>query len=107
MTTRQTVSIDIFAGTFESQPLAFAHLYDLAKALDVEIALDAVEVICKADPVKRLTHYFDAPRVNAIIDEMGLNTSLILIFPEAMTGALEGSTLLIPLGRFDGTRPRP
>ena len=68
MVVRGPVDIDIFTGTFESQPLAFAHLYDLAMATGRELDLDGVEVICKVDPVKRLGHYFDATQVDKIID---------------------------------------
>ena len=47
--------IDVFAGDFASQPLAFAHLLDAAPALD----LTHVEVIREAPPDARLGTYFD------------------------------------------------
>ena len=101
---RQPVEIAVYAGTFESQPLVFAHLYDLATALGVEVALDEIEVICKADPTARLSHYFDVETVADITAELGLHTTTILIFPEALAGDLEGSTRLTALGKYEGTR---
>lgn len=96
---RQPVEVTLFAGTFESQPLTFAHLYDLG-ALD----LGEVEVICKADPTPRLAHYFAPDQVDTIIDAMGLHTTLVLAFPEA--GRLSASERLFPLGKFSGSRVR-
>ncbi|MEO1796389.1 MAG: hypothetical protein AAFR53_05175 [Pseudomonadota bacterium] len=97
---REDLEITLFAGTFESQPLAFAHLYDL----DPDADLSEIEVICKAPPRPRLAHYFTPGQVDAIIDAMGLHTSLILVFPEA--GRLKASGKLFPLGRFAGSRVR-
>ncbi|MEM6728519.1 MAG: hypothetical protein AAF618_08465 [Pseudomonadota bacterium] len=100
MAERQPVEIMLFAGTFESQPLAFAHLYDIGPSLD----LGEIEVICKEDPARRLSHYFAKEQVELIVDTLGLHTSVILAFPEA--GPVPASSLLFPLGRFTGTRIR-
>lgn len=104
MASRHAVDIQVFAGTFESQPLAFAHLYDTAHAHGLEIALDAVEVICKIDPTRRLAHYFDDAAIAAITEATGLHTTIVLVFPEAVGGPLEGSHLLLEIGLFPGTR---
>ncbi|MEM6479734.1 MAG: hypothetical protein AAF841_09135 [Pseudomonadota bacterium] len=98
---RVPVEIMVFAGTFESQPLAFAHLYDLSPELD----LSELEVICKADPCPRLGHYFAPEQVDLIIDTIGIETTVILAFPKA--GPVPASPKLFPLGRFSGTRPVP
>ena len=106
MAAREEVSIAIYAGTFASQPLAFAHLYDLSAAAGTDVDLGAVEVICQTDPAARLAHYLDPQAVNAVIDAMGLHTTAILVFPEAGMDAVSGSEMLVPLGTFWGTRLR-
>ncbi|MCH2077900.1 MAG: hypothetical protein MK180_13660 [Rhodobacteraceae bacterium] len=98
---RQPVTIAVHAGIFESQPLVFAHLYDLSAGA---LALDEVEVICKENPGPRLAHYFAPKTAAAITEALGLHTTVVLLFPEAMEGDLESSTMLTPLGRFEGTR---
>lgn len=102
MATRHPVEIAVFTGTFESQPLAFAHLYDAS----AEIDLAAVEVICKSNPVQRLRHYFDEATIDAVIDGMGLNTTVVLVFPEALPAPLDSTERLTSLGTFPGTRLR-
>ncbi|MEM1238100.1 MAG: hypothetical protein AAGI10_14120 [Pseudomonadota bacterium] len=106
MATRKAVEIAVYAGTFESQPLVFAHLYDLATALGIEMALDEIDVICKTDPTPRLAHYFDAETVDVITANLGLFTTTILVFPEALAGDLEGSTRITALGKYQGSRVR-
>ncbi|MEL7300953.1 MAG: hypothetical protein AAFM92_11270 [Pseudomonadota bacterium] len=97
---RVPVEIMLFAGTFESQPVAFAHLYDIGPELD----LGEVEVICKEEPAARLSHYFAPEQVELIVDTLGLHTTVVLAFPEA--GPVPASPHLFPLGRFTGTRIR-
>ena len=107
MAAREQVSIAVFAGTFESQPVVFAHIFDLAQTQGLHIALDEVEVICKTDPEPRLTHYFVGPIADKIMDLMALNTTVVLAFPSSQMGELEPSKRLKSLGTFHGTRPRP
>lgn len=105
MAERQPVTIDVWAGTFDSQPLAYAHLFDLATCSGREVALEAVDVICKADPTARLKHYFTGETVDSITDGLGLNTTVLLVFPEAIAGGIPPSPFLTHLGSFAGTRP--
>jgi hypothetical protein len=52
--------VAVYAGSFASQPLAYAHVLDAAEAACLPLDLDHVEVICGGDPGKRLAHVFDA-----------------------------------------------
>jgi hypothetical protein len=97
--------IAVYAGTFESQPLVFAHLEDGMPGLD----LTEVEVIM-GDPRARLAHHFEPELAEALEDALGLNTTCVLIFPEAVP---EGRLLpdrtdrLTGLGVHRGVRHRP
>lgn len=95
---REPVEITLFSGTFESQPLVFAHLVDTAPELD----LDHVEVICRQDPTARLSHYLDAAQVTDVIEAMGLHTTIVLVFAQA--GSFAGSERLAPMTTLTGSR---
>ncbi|GAA5073163.1 hypothetical protein N0B44_15240 [Roseibacterium beibuensis] len=74
---RLPAEITVFAGDFASQPLAFAHLWDVAPELD----FDHVEVIPRAGAEKRLAPFFDTAtmaRLTAIAQD-----TLILVLPAA------------------------
>ena len=98
--------VAIYAGTFESQPLVFAHLEDAMPGL----ALDAVEVICNADPRPRLAHVLAPDVVEAVEDALGLATTVVMIFADAVP---EGRRLpdatdrLRYVATVDGHRHRP
>lgn len=103
------MTVAVFAGHFASQPLAFAHLLDAAEAAGLALDLDHVEVICRADPAKRLAHVFAPEDLNGIIAALPPDDTLILVFPEALiAGArlFDDTDRLRPLGRFAPTRPR-
>jgi hypothetical protein len=103
--TRQT-RIAVYAGTFESQPLVFAHLMDAMPGLD----LDHVEVISGTDPRARLAHAFDKPVAEALEDALGLATTCVLVYPEAIPpGARlpDATPLLTGLGVHRGHRHHP
>ncbi|PRY25508.1 hypothetical protein CLV78_102688 [Aliiruegeria haliotis] len=104
---REVCRIDVYSGSFASQPLVFAHLGAAMPGL----RLDDVEVICGVDPRRRLAHAFLAEAAEAVEDAMGLDDTCVLIFPDAvatMPGALPDATdLLRHLGTFDGHRHRP
>ena len=97
--------IAVYAGTFENQPLVFAHLEDAMPGLD----LGEVEVIM-GDPRARLAHAFESELAEALEDALGLHTTCVLIFPEAVP---EGRRLpdrtdrLTGLGVHRGVRHRP
>lgn len=96
----------IYAGSFDSQPLVFAHLQDAMPGLN----LDHVEVICGVDPVPRLKHALAPGAVSAVEDALGLRTTVVLIFSAAIPG---GTRLPTDTGRlswlasFDAVRHRP
>jgi len=97
--------IDVFAGDFASQPLAFAHLLNAAPALD----LTHVEVIREAPPDARLGTYFDGASITAIRTGAGDRDTLILVLPAAWEGRtcpLGPTSHLTALGAFRGTVPR-
>ena len=95
---REPVEIALYSGTFESQPLVFAHLFHAAPGID----LDHVEVICRQDPTARLLHYLDPAQVTDVLEAMGLHTTIVLIFAQA--GTFTGSDLLDPLTSLTGSR---
>lgn len=97
--------IDVFAGDFASQPLAFAHLLDAAPALD----LTHVEVIQGPNAEARLATYFTATTTAEIRKAATSSDTLILILPAAFEGhscPLTPTGLLSALGTFRGTVPR-
>ncbi|MFT4784392.1 MAG: hypothetical protein ACI9IV_002137 [Paracoccaceae bacterium] len=98
---RIDIDIEVFGGTFASQPLVFAHLLDFADGLD----LDHVEVICGVDPARRLAHHFDACVVADIEAALGVFGTCVLVFPQAVTKARVVQTALLkPLGTWRGHR---
>lgn len=100
---RRPTRISVYAGTFDSQPAVFAHLIAALPG----ILADEVEVICNQDPRARLAHAFAPDVARAIEDALGLNTTVVLIFPEALAGCgrLPAQTgALVSVGTFDGVR---
>jgi len=98
---RQSEDITVYAGTFASQPLVFAHLWDAAPDLD----LDHVDVICRVDPAPRLRHYFAPDVVGQIGDALGLHTTVVLFMSRA--GDLAETEALTRIGTFAGSRVVP
>ena len=103
----EPMGVSIFVGTFESQPLVFAHLLDLCPGLD----FDHVEVICGVDPGPRLAHALTPQDAAAVEDALGLRTTVVMIFEAAMPIGAERlpqeTGLLSYLARFMGFRHRP
>lgn len=100
--------VAVFAGSFASQPLAFAHLLDAADTHGLALDFDHIEVI-HGDPSKRLGHVFSAADCQAIAAARLADDALVLVFPEALIpGAqLFGETAhLRRLGQFAPTRKR-
>lgn len=92
--------ISVFAGDFASQPLAFAHLLDIAPGLD----LTHVEVIQHGHEA-RLGVYFEAPIARDLAEGAA---TLVLILPPAHAGLacpVTQTAHLTPLGLFRGTIP--
>ncbi|WP_208352554.1 hypothetical protein [Pseudaestuariivita rosea] len=104
--TKTPVEIDVYCGTFASQPLVYAHLADITAPGIID--LDHVEVICRTNPAPRLLHFFDQPASNRIEDAMGLNDTCVLVLPGAGVSAehLKTSPLLTRLFTFIGHRHR-
>ncbi len=101
--------VAVYAGSFASQPLAYAHVLDAAEAACLPLDLDHVEVICGGDPGKRLAHVFDAGTTARIRDMRQGADTLVLIFPEAMrpgAAAFADTTRLRALGTFTPCGPR-
>ena len=102
----EPVRLAVYAGTFASQPLVFAHLADAVPGLD----LDRVEVICGTDPRARLAHALAPAEAAAVEDALGLHTTCVLIFADALppgTRLPEDTGRLVRIGSFDGVRHRP
>jgi len=105
-TRRVPTRVAVYAGTFASQPVVFAHLIDAFPTLD----LDAVEVICGTDPRARLAHVFAPDVARSVEDALGLATTCVLVFAEAI---VEGTRLpdrtehLACLGVHPGVRHVP
>lgn len=96
--------IAIFAGDFQSQPLAFAHLMDAAPDLD----LTHVEVL-QGGAKARLEARFGPDKAARIAARAkGWNT-IFLILPaayEALTCPVGPTPLMQDLGQWRGTVPR-
>lgn len=91
--------IEVLSGTFETQPLVFVHLGDIAGgALDLE----RVDVICRVPPLPRLAHVFAAPVCDQILDLAGVRTTLVLVFPGALDGPVPETGHLQHLGQWRG-----
>ena len=96
----------VYAGTFDSQPLVFAHLLDTFPEID----LDLVQVISGTDPRARLAHAFARGTAEAVEDAMGLATTCVLIPAEAVAGDTrlpDATDLLTGLGTHAGLRHVP
>ena len=95
-----TAQIDVFAGAFASQQLAFAHLLDRAAVDGLSPDFDHVEVI-RPPHLPRLGGYF--PESAATLSaEAGADT-LILVLPGALvTGRFAPDGRLRSLGRHCG-----
>lgn len=96
--------ISVFAGAFDSQPLVFAHLMDVAPGLD----LDHVEVILGDDPAARLGPYFP-PDTVALLAAKARGAALVLVLPAAFEGLhcpFRETDRLSPLGTHRGTITR-
>lgn len=97
--------IAVFAGCFQSQPLAFAYLQDAAPDLD----LDHVEVIRAADPRQRLRAHFGDEVIDTLTAQTDAMDTIILILPAAYGGLncpLIGSETLTALGAWRGVVTR-
>ncbi|MEM9247932.1 MAG: hypothetical protein AAGB05_04450 [Pseudomonadota bacterium] len=103
--TLEPTRISVYAGVFETQPLVFAHLEDAMPGLD----LAEVDVIMH-DPRARLAHAFEPKVAEALEDALGLATTCVLIFPEAVPSGQrlpDATPLLAGLGVHPGHRHRP
>ncbi len=103
--TLEPARIAVYAGVFETQPLVFAHLEDAMPGLD----LAEVEVIMH-DPRTRLAHAFETSVAEALEDALGLATTCVLIFPEAIQNGQrlpDATDRLTGLGIHPGHRHRP
>ena len=102
---RLAARIDVLAGAFASQPLAFAHLLDAAGAAGLSPDLDHVEVVAPPHG-PRLRGYFDAATAEALSTQAGAD-ALILVLPGALvTGAFPADARLRRLGVHPGVVTR-
>lgn len=93
--------IDVLAGAFASQQLAFAHLLDAAQAADLSPDLDHIEVV-QPPYLPRLRGYFDEATALDLSGAAGRNI-LILVLPGALvSGAFPEDQRLRRLGVYDG-----
>lgn len=99
---RVPARIDVYAGSFASQPLAFARVLDAADRAGTTLVTDDVEVI-QTTADTRLAHYFDPKTVAAILRAATGHDTLILLLPgrQGAPPALS-DPLLTPLGSHDG-----
>ena len=102
--TRSVAALTVLAGTFDSQPAAFARLLDAATRSGIDVDLADVDVIQAASEV-RLAHYFRPAIVARIEEARGADNTLIVIRPSVLS-ALPGFPApgygLRTLGRFAG-----
>ena len=100
----EACQIAVYSGSFETQPLVFAHLLDAWDAVD----LGEVDVICRQDPSKRLAHAFPEELAMKIEDALGLDDTVVLAFDAGWAGVPPPETdKLRTLGTFAGHRHRP
>jgi len=99
---RVPARIAVYGGSFASQPMVFAHLWEAAPALDP----GEVEVICQTDPVARLAHHFDTDTAGQIDAALGMADTCVLIFAEAGAPPPSDDKLSL-IGCFSGHRHRP
>jgi hypothetical protein len=98
---RLDAQIEVLAGRFASQQLAYAHLLDAAARAGLSPDLDHVEVIAPPHAT-RLRGYFDAETAERIADEAG-EDSVVLVLPGALvTGRFAPDARLRRIGRFAG-----
>ncbi|WP_146204804.1 hypothetical protein [Jannaschia seohaensis] len=98
---RLSAEIEVLAGPFASQQLAFAHLLDAAERAGLSPDLDHIEVI-RPPHGTRLRGYFDAATAADIAEQAG-DQALILVLPGALvTGRFDTDARLRRLGRFTG-----
>ena len=96
---RVTADIPVTSGRFASQPLVFAHLWDIAPELD----LNAVDVLQGTNLRARLGGYFWPTLSTEILTRMEADDTLVLFFPGV---AFVASPKLRSLGSFTGTLVR-
>lgn len=94
--------VTIYKGQFDSQPLVFAHIWDVAGGKG---DLDHIDVICQSDPAKRLRHVLTEADARKVEDALGLWTTCVLVYGEA--GITLKSGRLIEIGTFPAHRTRP
>jgi hypothetical protein len=91
-----SADIAVFSGMFDSQPLVFAHLLDVAPNLEFE----HVEVLQDRGIRKRLEGFFPPETVTRLLVALHEDDTMVLLLPEA--GVFEGSDRLQPLGFAQG-----
>ncbi len=98
---RLEAEIEVLAGPFASQQLAFAHLLDVAEQGGLSPDFDHVEVISPPHGA-RLRGYFDADVADGIAGAAGTD-AVILVLPGALvTGRFEGDGRMRRIGRHVG-----
>ena len=101
--TRRAVDVQVWAGDFASQQLAFAHLLDCADRAGAALDLDRVEVVPVRDAA-RLAHVF-GDRAAEVARAAGARDTLVLLVG---AGAPFGATArLDDLGVHPGSVPVP
>ncbi|KIT17720.1 hypothetical protein [Jannaschia aquimarina] len=93
--------IDVLAGGFASQQLAFAHLLDAAGAQNLSPDLDHVEVIAPGQDA-RLRGYFDAATAARIKEAAGEDMIVLILPGTLVTGAFASDMRLRRIGSFVG-----
>ena len=104
MSARVPALLTVYAGRFESQPLAFSALLDAADSLSIKVDLADVDVIREAREV-RLAHYFRPAIVARIDAARGADDTLLVARPCALTahpGFPPPGARVRLLGRFAG-----
>lgn len=96
---RVTADIPVASGRFASQPLVFAHLWDIAPEID----LNAVDVLQGTNLRARLGGYFWPTLSTEILTRMEADDTLVLFLPGV---AFVASPKLRSLGSFTGTLVR-
>ncbi|MGB3409219.1 MAG: hypothetical protein WBA67_17185 [Jannaschia sp.] len=98
---RLEAEIEVLAGRFASQQLAFAHLLDAAEVSGLAPDLDQVEVILPPHG-KRLRGFFDADTAGEIAAE-AVSDTVILVLPGALvTGRFDADARMRRIGRYVG-----
>jgi hypothetical protein len=99
---RDPARIGVFAGSFASQQLAFAHLLDVADRAGCTLDPDCIEVVPTDQRETRLAHYFAAQTVTAICASLvDWDTCILVIDPNALPA--RDTEHLHWVGSFDGT----